>query len=251
MDIKKKMKIKLGQNFLIDPRTAEREIRYAEVNKEDTVLEIGPGNGIITQKLAEKAKQVIAIEIDKNLILELKPKLPENVELIQGDAVKIDFNKLKKFNKIVSNLPYQISSPIIFKILENEFKVAILILQKEFAERLTAEPNTKKYSRLTVNAYYKYKTKILEYIPRSVFKPVPRVDSCIVELKPRNRPPFILNDEKIFFELTKRLFNNRRKKIKNTLKDYKIALDKIPYVDMRVEQLTPEQIGEISNIITK
>ena len=245
------MKQKLGQNFLIDKRVAQREVDFAEINSNDVVLEIGPGNGILTNIIAEKAKKVIAIEIDLNLIYELKYTVSENVEVIHEDALKIDFKSLPKFNKIVSNLPFQISSPITFKFLDYAFECAILIYQKEFADRMVAEVGTKDYSRLTVGAYYKTKCELLETISKNCFKPKPKVDSAMIRLVPRKKPPFKINSEKFFYELTKNLFNHRRKKIRSTLKQYySITSKDIPYLDDRVESLTPEQIGKMSNILS-
>lgn len=240
---------KLGQNFLIDESVADREVRYANVGDQDTVLEIGAGRGIITKKLAERAKKVIAIEIDKKLCNYLKNILPENVEIINDDATEIDFYSLPKFNKIVANIPFQISSEITFKILDYEFDIAILIYQKEFAQRLVAKPRTKDYSRLTVNVYYKAYCNILELVPKSCFKPQPKVDSCIVSLIRRKEPPFYLVNEDFFFDLTRELFNKRRKKIKNVIKKYIKDIAQFPYLDNRVEELTPEQIGELSNLL--
>lgn len=246
------MSQKLGQNFLIDSKTAEREIKYADITNDDIVLEIGPGKGILTKLLANSAKKVIAIEIDKNLIDRLKKSIPDNVEIIHGDCVKIDFNMLPKFDKIVSNLPFQISSPITFKFLEHDFKLAVLIYQKEFADRMIAKAGSKNYSRLSVGIYYKTKCELLETIPKTSFRPQPKVDSCIIRLAPRKTPPFEVLNEIFFQKLTKNLFNNRRKKIKNTLENnYDILLDGIPYLEKRVENLTPEQIGELSNILYK
>jgi 16S rRNA (adenine1518-N6/adenine1519-N6)-dimethyltransferase len=244
------MKQKLGQIFLIDKKVAECEVNYANITQDDVVLEIGPGQGILTKLLAEKAKKVVAIEIDNNLINTLKNTIPDNVELINGDALEIDYKTLPKFNKIVSNLPFQISSPITFKLLEYGFSLAVLIYQKEFADRMIATPGNKDYSRLSVGVYYKTKCELLETIPKTCFKPQPKVDSCIIRLTPRENPPFSIVNEKFFFDLTKNLFNYRRKKIKNTLKDlYTIPLKDVPYFNSRVENLTPEQIGELSNII--
>jgi len=244
------MKQKLGQNFLIDKKVAEREVGYANIKPDDVVLEIGPGHGILTKLLAKKAQKVLAIEIDENLINNLKNSLPNNVELIYGDAVKIDFSTLLKFNKIISNLPFQISSPITFKCLDYSFNLAVLIYQKEFADRMIALPNSKDYSRLSVNVYYKTKCELLEIIPKTCFKPQPKVDSCIIKLTPRNNPPFFVIDENFFYNFTKNLFNHRRKKIKNILnKIYKIPLKDVPHLNDRVENLTPEQIGELSNVI--
>ena len=246
------MKNRLGQNFLIDKRVAEREVKYADISKKDVVLEVGPGRGVLTKILAEKACKVVAVEIDDKLVSNLESLLPENVKIINRDVLKIDFNQIPRFNKIVSNLPFQISSPITFKLLDQNFDVAVLIYQKEFAKRLVAEPGCKDYSRLSVGVYYRSKCEILETIPNTAFYPRPKVDSCIVKFTCRNKPPFLVSDENFFFELTKKLFNQRRKKIKNVLTQlYKFDLMDLPNLDKRVEELTPKQIGELSNIIVK
>ena len=239
---------KLGQNFLIDKQIALKEIESANLKKNDIVLEIGPGNGILTQLLAEKVKKVIAIEIDKNLVRKLKDILPQNVLLINNDVLNVDFKKLPRFNKIVSNLPFQISSLITFKFLEYEFDIAILIYQKEFAERMVAVPGNKNYSRLTVGVYYKAYCEALDVISKNCFYPVPKVDSQIIRLKPRNSPPFQVCDEVFFFDFIRVLFNSRRKKIKTTLKlFYDLEMKSDYYSEKRVEQLTPDEIGHLCN----
>ena len=193
------MKKNLGQNFLVDENIAELEVKKADIKKNDIVLEIGPGKGILTKILAKKAKKVIAIELDENLINNLRKTLPENVDLIHDDALKVDFETLSKFNKIVSNLPFKISSPITFKLLDYDFELAILIYQKEFAERLIASLGSKNYSRLSVGLYYKSKCEIIRTIPRTCFRPQPKVDSSMVRIVPRKSPPFVIVDEKFFF----------------------------------------------------
>lgn len=244
------MKNKLGQNFLIDKKTAEREVEYANINQDDVVLEIGPGKGILTEIISKKAKKVIAIELDNKLVYELKKTFFGNVEFIHGNALEIDFNKLTRFNKVVANLPFQISSPLTFKLLEYDFDLAVLIYQKEFAERMIAQPGNKNYSRLSVNVYFKSICEILEHIPKTFFKPQPKVDSSIVRIIPRNNSPFDVYDEQLFFNITKKLFSHRRKKIKTILKEkYKENINEISFLENRVEDLTPEQIGKLSNEI--
>ncbi len=238
---------RFGQHFLINSSVAEREVEYATLSPDDVVLEIGAGKGVLTELLARKAKQVIAIEIDPRLVELLRPIIPENVTLIAGDALKLDFQCLLHFTKIVSNLPFEISSPITFKFLESSFAKAVLMYQKDFAKRLVAPPKTKDYSRLTVGVYYKAHCKILEEVSRTCFDPIPRVDSCIVELIPRKNPAFSVCDETFFFKLTKQLFNHRRKKIRHTVKELSKEYERLPYLDLRVEELTPEQIGELSD----
>jgi 16S rRNA (adenine1518-N6/adenine1519-N6)-dimethyltransferase len=236
-----------GQNFLVDDRVADRQIEYAELSQQDTVLEVGPGLGMLTGRLAASAGRVIAIETDAKLASYLRGRLPENVELIEGDALEVPF---PRFDRFVSNLPYSISSPIIFKLLEHNFEKGVVMLQKEFADRMVAKPNTDDYSRLTVNVFYRAECRILETVPRSRFWPSPKVDSAIVELVPRPSP-FAVNDEKLFFRLVEMLFQNRRKKIGTVLKMRSLVTSEqkalLPYVDLRVEALSPEQIGELTD----
>lgn len=247
------IKRKTGQNFLVNKKVAEREIQYACIDKGDVVLEVGPGMGILTTLLAEKAKKVIAIEIDGELVDKLRQFLPDNVMLIHDDALMVDFEKLPKFNKIVSNLPFNISSPITFKFLDYIFSLAVLIYQKEFADRMIVKPGGKHYSRLSVGVYYKSCCEVVEMVSKTCFYPQPRVDSCMVRLSPREFPPFSVLDEAFFFDLTRELFNHRRKKIKNTLNELyeDIQFEDVPYIDRRVEELAPEQIGELSNVLFK
>lgn len=246
------MKKNLGQNFLVDKNIAELEVKQANIKSNDVILEIGPGLGILTKLLAEKAKKVIAIEIDEKLINNLKEILPENVYLIHENALNIDFEELPKFNKIVSNLPFQISSPITFKILDYDFELAVLIYQKEFAERLVAVPGNKNYSRLSVGVNYRSRCNIIRTVSKHCFRPQPKVDSSMIKIIPRKIPPFKVKNEKFFFNLTKNLFNFRRKKIKSILNNlYNLDLKNVPYLENRVEDLSPIQIGELSDIIFK
>lgn len=236
-----------GQNFLIDERVAERHIDYAGVTADDTVLEVGPGLGVLTNRLAERAGRVVAIETDGKLASYLREGLADNVELIEGDALRVPF---PRFDKFVSNLPYSISTPIIFKLLEHDFRRAVVMLQKEFADRMVAAPDTDDYSRLTVSVAYRAECRLLEKVPRSRFWPQPQVDSALVELVPRP-PPFAVSDEAFFFRLTEMLFQNRRKKIGTVLRMRGLVgpedRDRLPYVDLRVEALAPEQIGELAD----
>ena len=177
-------KKKLGQNFLINHNIAIKEIEYCNITKNDVVLEVGAGKGILTKILKEKAKKVIAFEIDRNLYSNLIETIPNsNVIFINNDILKIDFMDIPRFNKIVSNLPFQISLPFTLKILKYDFDKAVLIYQKEFAERMIAKSGDKNYSRLSVLLYYKSDCRIIENISRNNFKPTPKVDSSMVELK--------------------------------------------------------------------
>jgi 16S rRNA (adenine1518-N6/adenine1519-N6)-dimethyltransferase len=261
LDIEIKLHRREGQHILIDEDVINRQIEYAGVTGKDTVLEIGPGLGALTLKLANRVGKVVAIEKDTRLFSHLKRKIPQNVELIKGDVLIFE---LPDFDVVVSNLPYQISSPVTFKLLQHKFRKAILMYQREFAQRMTAEPGGKEYSRLSVNVYYRAKCRILEYVPRNAFHPVPKVDSAIVELVPR-KPPFNIIDEAIFFEVVETLFAQRRKKIKNSLSSYitnalrkngtysKTVLTEIihglPFKNERVEKLSPESIGVLADNI--
>jgi len=240
---------KLGQHFLIDRNVADREIAYADISTNDVVLEIGPGKGVLTYLLAEKAHHVIAVEIDPSLKEQLQPHLPNNVTLILGDALQVDFRTLPPFTKIVANLPFAISSPITFQLLSIPFSKAVMIYQKDFAERMVASPGSREYSRLSVHVYYKAQCRILEDIPRTCFSPPPKVDASIVEVIPRQTPAFQVPDESFFLNLTRELFSHRRKKIKNTLEKSYHVEDISPYGECRVETLTPEQICELSFLL--
>jgi len=241
----------MGQNFLIDERVAERQIDFAEIGDEDTVLEVGPGLGVLTHRLAERAGKVVAIEMDRRLADHLRSTLPGNVELIEGDALTVPF---PPFDRMVSNLPYSISSPIIFKVLEHKFQKAVVMLQKEFADRMVAKPATDDYSRLTVNVYYRAECRVLEKVPRSRFWPPPKVDSALVELVPRPAP-FPVKDERLFFRLVEVLFQQRRKKIGTVLRMKGLMTaeqrSRVPYADLRIEALAPEQIGELSDAVSE
>jgi len=200
--------------------------------------------------LVQGAKKVIAVEIDKKLVEKLKKTLPENVELINNDILKIDLKNLPKFNKVVSNLPFQISSPFTFKLLKYDFELAILIYQKEFADRMVAKPKTSSYSRLSVNVHYYADCEILEVVSKSCFRPQPKVDSRMIKLIPRMNPAFNVDDENFFFDLTKNLFNFRRKKIGTIINYlYDFEYKDVPFIEKRVEELTPEQIGDLSNYL--
>ena len=240
---------RLGQHFLTDIRVAAREIAYADIQPYETVLEIGPGHGVLTKLLAEKAQQVVAVEIDTRLVDELERTMPENVHIIPGDVCKLVLKDLPVFSTVVANLPFQISSEITFKLLEYPFRKAVLMYQKDFADRMVATWGTKTYGRLSVGVYYKTQCRILERVPRSCFYPRPQVDACVVELMPWEKPPFDIRDEKLFFEVTRQLFMHRRKKIKTTLSSSFNIKNGVPFGDRRVEELSPAQIGELSDFL--
>ena len=236
-----------GQNFLTDDRVAQRHVDYACIEKGDRVLEVGPGLGILTSKLIEVSDDVTCIELDEILAEHIRNTYGDRLKLIEGDAVKVPF---PEFDRFVSNLPYSVSTPIIFKLLTYDFKKAVVMVQKEFADRMTAPVGSTEYSRLTVNLFYKADCRILENVPASRFKPKPKVDSALVEIVPR-KAPFDVLDEKTFFRVTEVAFNHRRKKIGTALKNARmIEKDwELPYLDDRIETLTPAQIGELADRI--
>ena len=259
----------LGQNYLIDDFKRKKIIEYAKLTKEDTVLEIGPGIGTLTIELAKKAKKVIAIEQDTTIFNILKKRLEkeqiDNVELINGDAVKVDF---PPFNKIVSNLPYQISSPISFKFLRHDFDLAILMYQKEFADRMNGKVGTKQYSRLSAMLYFKANVKFLTKVSPESFIPSPKVDSSVVELKPKENQ-IDEDDYKAYSKVVKALFQHRNKKARNALidsrhiigfkdkKELKSILNNLEdenptikeFLLERTINLSPENIMELSTLL--
>lgn len=240
--------MRFSQNFLIDEGVAERQISYADLKENDVVLEIGAGNGILTRRIAKIAK-VIAIEIDERFIPKLKNI--KNVELINTDVTKLDLKDIY-FNKVISNIPYHISSEITFKLLEKRFDSGILMYQKEFAERLVAKKG-KNYSRLSVMVYSKANVEILEIVSRKAFRPIPKVDSCIVKILPIGKRFSV--DDKIFEEVVKVLFAHRRKKIKNSLSISGLLpreeAEKIDAAELRVDEISPEKIAEICKIVER
>jgi len=207
----------LSQNFLINEHFLEKQINYATIDRQDIILEIGGGTGLLTEQLAKKAKKVYCIEYDSKLASFLRRKFhsQKNIIILEGDALKLEWPVA---TKIVANLPYHLSSPITFKLLEQQFDLAILMYQYEFAKRLVSKPNTEDYSRLSVNIQYQADVIILERISRTAFYPQPRVDSALVKivLKKQQLPIPI-----VFFRgLTRVLFNTKNKLVSTVLYDY-------------------------------
>jgi len=249
------MKPKYGQHFLIDQRILNSIIGYAGLTKVDTVLEIGGGTGNLTLKLKEAAGKVIVIELDRQLALGLTHiTRNSNVTVLQGDALKIP---LPGFNKVVANLPYQISSKITFRLLRQSFDLAVLMYQLEFANRMIASPGTPDYSRLSVMAQYFARIELLETVPPSAFKPQPAVRSAILLLTPRE-PPYHVNNIGFFEKFLKAVFGQRRKMLRNSLRHAAPMLGFAPknlqevdqgILEMRPGSLTPEELAELANRI--
>lgn len=236
-----------GQNFLIDDRVADRHIGYSDIKSSDRVLEVGPGLGILTRRLIEKSDNVTCIELDDILAEYISKEFGDSLELIHGDAVKVPF---PEFDVFVSNLPYSVSTPIIFKLLNHDFRTAVVMVQKEFADRMVADVGSPDYSRLTVNLFYRADCEIMETVPASRFNPRPKVDSALVRITPR-KAPFDVLDENTFFKVTEVAFNHRRKKIGTSLKSAHMVEpgDDVPFLDERIEHLRPSEIAEIADAV--
>ena len=231
-----KMTKSLGQNFLINENILDNIIESANINNNDVVLEIGTGIGTLTQWLCEKAKKVIAVEIDKNLIPILNETLSDynNITIINKDILKTDINEeLKNLSihqkiKVVANLPYYITTPIIMKVLEDKVDVdcMVLMLQKEVADRMNAIPSTKDYGSLSIAVQYYCDTSIVCKVPKSSFIPEPNVDSLVLKLVVNEKRKVDIEDEDLFFKIVRGSFSKRRKTILNSLSNYEDLGDK-------------------------
>ncbi len=259
---------KFGQNFLIDTSVLERIISAAEITKDDCVLEIGPGIGTMTQYLAESAREVFAVEIDKALIPILEDTLSEytNVTVINEDILKVDINKIAlehnqgKPIKVVANLPYYITTPIIMGLFESHvpLKSITIMVQKEVAERMQVGPGTKDYGALSLAVQYYAKPQIVANVPPNCFIPRPNVGSAVIRLTRYENPPVNVRDERRMFALIRASFNQRRKTLVNGLgnatdldlrkEDVAQVLEEMGLpVTIRGEALTLEQFADLSN----
>jgi len=241
-----RLKKHLGQNLLIDKNIIAKETALAGDIGNSIVLEIGPGTGMLTKELAKHAKKVIAIEKDPEILEEAKREVESgNVEWILADAMKMEW---PKFDKMVANLPYYLSSEIIFKLLEHKFETAVLICQKEFGERMAGRPG-KNYSRLTVNAQLRANVELCGAVSKTCFIPIPKVDSVIVRLTPKETEL-----PEIFEPLTRAVFSHKKKLLKNALVDSsgELGLSKeeakelFKGLEKRAIELRPEQILELA-----
>ena len=219
----------LGQNFLIDDSVPRDIVNGADVCEDDLVIEIGPGVGTLTVQLLKRAKRVVAIELDSSLIPILTAELGDNpkFQLIHNDALKVDFNEIigdEKSVKLVANLPYYVTTPIIVNLLKGgyNFKSLTIMIQKEVAERMNAEPNCKDYGALSILVQYYCNTKIVRKVPPSCFIPRPKVDSIVIRLERLEEPSVKVKNEKLFFEIVRHAFNMRRKTLWNATKNVKL-----------------------------
>ncbi|MEM0372393.1 MAG: 16S rRNA (adenine(1518)-N(6)/adenine(1519)-N(6))-dimethyltransferase RsmA [archaeon] len=227
----------LDQYFIINEGVIERAIRYADVTKDDAVLEIGPGLAFITRELARKAGKVIAIEYDKRLERLLREEMKEfsNFELIMGDALKVTF---PNFNKVVSAIPYSASAPITFKLLDYDFDVAVLFFQKEFGEKMLAQPCEHEYGRLSVMAQYYFDVEMKEVIPRSLFYPQPKVDSVVISLKKKKS----VKRDPGFDAFIREVFRYKNKNVSNAVK---LGVGKNVDDERKVDSLEVSELREL------
>lgn len=261
---------KFGQNFLIDTHVLEKIIASAGVTQEDFVLEIGPGIGTMTQYLCESAREVVAVEIDQNLIPILQDTLGtyDNVTVINEDILKLDIAKLARERnggnpiKVVANLPYYITTPIIMGLFESHVPIESItvMVQKEVADRMQVGPGTKDYGALSLAVQYYAKPEIVANVPPNCFMPRPNVGSAVIRLTRHDTVPVDVEDEKLMFAIIRASFNQRRKTLANGLSNAPgIRLSKeeiqesitelgVP-VTIRGEALTLQQFAELSNII--
>ena len=263
---------KLGQNFLIDTHVLDTIIGSAEITKDDVVLEIGPGIGTMTQYLACAAKKVIAVEIDKALIPILEDTLSEyeNVRVINHDVLKVDIAKLAEEEnggkpiKVVANLPYYITTPIIMGLFENHvpIKSITVMVQKEVADRMQVGPGTKDYGALSLAVQYYAKPYIVANVPPNCFMPRPKVGSAVIRLERYENPPVTVEDEKLMFRLIRASFNQRRKTLANGLKnspelDYtkeeiEAAIEALGRgASIRGEALTLEEFAKLADLLSE
>ena len=263
---------RFGQNFLIDTHVLDRIIEASEITKDDFVLEIGPGIGTMTQYLAEAAREVTAVEIDDALIPILKDTLKEwdNVTVLHGDILKTDIRKIADEKnqgrpiKVVANLPYYITTPIIMGLFESHVPVdsITVMVQKEVADRMQTGPGSKDYGALSLAVQYYAEPKIVANVPPNCFMPRPKVGSAVIRLTRHQNPPVTTLDEKLMFRLIRASFNQRRKTLSNSLKNSQ----ELPYskeeietaitecglpLNIRGEALTLEQFARLSDAFSK
>ena len=270
----KKYKIKanksLGQNFLIDDKVIEDIVGGASIGKDDLVIEIGPGLGSMTALLVEKAKKVICVELDKKMIKILNDRFiaDNNIELINEDVLKLDLNKLIKQEKeqneikdvkIVANLPYYITTPIIMKLLEENLDIASItvMIQKEVADRLIEIPSGKNTGAITYTVYYYCECEKIREVENTCFVPMPEVTSEVINLKLRKEPAVKVENKKVFFNIIKSAFMQRRKTLLNALVNTGVFKSKEEGAeilrklnlreDIRAEKLTIEDFARICN----
>lgn len=244
----------LGQHFLLREELAARMVEYADLQPGDTVLEVGPGLGILTEALLRRTARVVAVEKDGRLCDLLRRRHP-SLHLIQGDVLRAD---VPPFDAVVSNLPYEISSPFTFWLLDRSFRRAVLTFQREFAQRMAARPRSRAYGRLSVKVAFRAQVRLRESVPAAAFWPPPDVASAVVQLDPR--PPPVAVPEGRFHRVVDLLFAHRRKTALNALLTgwedlapspdaLRACLAETPLASRRAGQMTLEELGELTNLL--
>lgn len=263
----------LGQNFLIDEQVIEKIVNASDIKKEDCIIEIGPGLGTLTKELLEKAGKVISVELDKKMIIILKDRfaLYNNFELINNDILQVDLKNIistekekgLKNVKVVANLPYYITTPIIMKLLEEKLDLESItvMVQKEVADRLIAIPSDKETGAITYSVYYYAKGEEILEVPKTSFIPEPEVTSKVIKLNIRNESPIKVKSPEVMFRIIKCAFMQRRKTLLNALVNTKVFLDKDEGIkilkkiglreDVRAEKLKIEDFAKITDSILK
>ena len=258
----------LGQNFLTDERVLFDIVEAAEVSEHDFVLEIGPGPGVLTRELAKRAARVVAVELDRDIIQLLSENIAEydNVQIINKDILKVDLEELcreyfegKPF-KVIANLPYYITTPIVMKLLEGKTKIEhiVIMIQKEVAERLTAKPGTKDFGAISLSVNYYADAHIVRLVPPEAFVPAPKVFSAVLKISVLDEPRVKVSDEKYLFRLIKASFSKRRKTFLNSIsgenglcitkEEAKEVLSELGFSDnIRGETLSLVQFAQISD----
>lgn len=266
----------LGQNFLMDANIIEKIVTAAEITDQDLAFEIGPGLGVLTRKMARSAGQVVAVELDTHLLPILQETLAEfpNATVVHGDALKVDFDTLAqertngafgaqgKAYKLVANLPYYITTPLLIHLITSGFNLErlVVMMQKEVADRLQAAPGSKEYGSLSVMVQYYTLPQIVTKVPKTVFYPAPDVDSAVIRLIRRETPPVQVVSEELFFKVVRAAFGQRRKTLINSLTGSGLA-DKETWLEVlgsvgidptrRGETLSLEEFAALANTFEK
>jgi 16S rRNA (adenine1518-N6/adenine1519-N6)-dimethyltransferase len=252
----------LGQNFVVDSSVFPKMGNYAFLNQRDIVLDAGAGFGFLTRFLANRCKQVLAVEKDPRVAQVLRNQVSDlaNVTVIEGDVLKAE---IPPFNKAVSAPPYYLSSQLVTWLLERKVEYAVLVVQKEFASRLTTPAGSEEYGWLNVMVAQAAETEVLDEVPRWMFHPEPEVDSIILRLRPWATPPFTVKDRALFKRLAKWLFTERNKKLENAVSPFirtELKMDKaeaaelasaLPQRGKRVRELAPKDFGAIADALSK
>jgi 16S rRNA (adenine1518-N6/adenine1519-N6)-dimethyltransferase len=246
---------------MVESSILQSMANFASLDENDVVLDIGAGLGFLTRFLSNRCGSVLAVESDVHLVNILREELKDlpNVKVIEGDVLKA---RVPQFSKVVSVPPYRISSRLLLWLFAKNFECAVLVFQKEFADRLVASVGSEDYGWLTVFAYYHVEVELLDDVPKWMFYPQPEVDSIIIRLKPWKTPPFKLKNEVLFRQLVRSLFTQRNRKVRNAILPFTKAISNVaaektvklaeafPFADKRVRELAPEDFGVLANALS-